>query len=444
MMSGKLSWVSGLLIGLVCVAWTGTSAAYITVHPQTLGSVVALSTTITLVRVEKVSQDKGIIIFRKVRDIKGKLPKDVVKHVFGTYDPPENEAGLFKLNVKEWSYVLQWAEPGKEAVIMGVHQPAWGHYNHVYVDQCWYGNYCPRGQDLTVWHAIYSRSEMLRNWYCGSVAGLVTAIEEILDQKEVVVPVAVEGDPDDLRLGRAKIRGLKASQRIGRTDFKGNGTDWSDSKETVEALARDLTGRDEKLRLRAARSLEHWFGPALKNAMNALVEATADEHENVRKVAVAALANRSLDAGAAIPALSGVLKSKDRNVRLRAAEALARWGPTAKTTVGNLTLALKDEDRRVAEAAAAALVCIDADVEGRNPTIKELLEKRASVGGKYSNLLRRIKTPQDLGSLPFQNRAAIVGITAPVADYHGHKGLPKGHWVYVYPYWYIWGERAEP
>src|SRR5260370_549536 len=139
----------GLL--MVCSLWASrppSALGYITVHPPTLGAAAAWSRTIMLVRVEKVSREKCVILYPNVRDIKGKFPRDVVKHVFGTYDPPQNEAGLFKLNAREWSYVLQWAEPGKEAVILGDHQPYWGHYNHVYVDQCWYGNYCPRGGDL--------------------------------------------------------------------------------------------------------------------------------------------------------------------------------------------------------------------------------------------------------------------------------------------------------
>ena len=28
-------------------------------------------------------------------------------------------------------------------------------------------------------------------------------------------------------------------------------------------------------------------------------------------------------------------------------------------------------------------------------------------------------------------------------DYAGFTGLPAGHWVYVYPYWYIWRDLAD-
>src|SRR5262249_2246324 len=261
-MRGGGSWLccAGLATAVVCFFVPSAAPGYITVHPPTLGSVVTSSTWITVVQVEKVSLEKSIILFRKVRDIKGKPPKDVVRHVFGTYDPPENEAGLFKLNAREWCYALQWAEPGKQAVIMGVHQPTWGHYNHVYVDQCWYGNYCPRGGDLTIWHTIYSRPELLRNWYCGSATQLPAVVEAILAGKEVVSPVLGHGTPDDLRLGRAKVQGLKAGPRIRNLNHKRDLAESADSRST-EPLIRQLKVADDKLRVKAARELQQWFGP---------------------------------------------------------------------------------------------------------------------------------------------------------------------------------------
>ncbi len=40
------------------------------------------------------------------------------------------------------------------------------------------------------------------------------------------------------------------------------------------------------------------------------------------------------------------------------------------------------------------------------------------------------------------DRAAVVGMSPPTREYQGHKDLPKRYWVYVYPYWYLWDERA--
>jgi hypothetical protein len=72
------------------------------------------------------------------------------------------------------------------------------------------------------------------------------------------------------------------------------------------------------------------------------------------------------------------------------------------------------------------------------PDLEQAL-KRATVNGKYRMLLAQIKVDrdreeygafQDLGE---RNRT----------EYAGHKNLPKGHWVYVAPYWYIWRDLTS-
>jgi hypothetical protein len=64
---------------------------------------------------------------------------------------------------------------------------------------------------------------------------------------------------------------------------------------------------------------------------------------------------------------------------------------------------------------------------------------KASVNGKYRKLLRRIKVEQDRASYgEFSDFGQYSG-----ASYAGYSGLPVGYWVYVYPYWYIWGEMGS-
>jgi hypothetical protein len=63
---------------------------------------------------------------------------------------------------------------------------------------------------------------------------------------------------------------------------------------------------------------------------------------------------------------------------------------------------------------------------------------RKAGAGKYAMLLRQIRVPDD---------AAVYG---EIHDYgpwdgrewRGHQDLPPGHWVYVYPHWYIWRDRT--
>ncbi|HZZ81296.1 MAG TPA: hypothetical protein VFE62_22525, partial [Gemmataceae bacterium] len=74
--------------------------------PMSLGAVVAQSSHIFLMRVESVDKDKNIIVYRKIRDIKGKHPQDVIVHNIG-------RGGL---RPNEWKPQMEWAEAGKVAV----------------------------------------------------------------------------------------------------------------------------------------------------------------------------------------------------------------------------------------------------------------------------------------------------------------------------------------
>jgi hypothetical protein len=64
--------------------------------------------------------------------------------------------------------------------------------------------------------------------------------------------------------------------------------------------------------------------------------------------------------------------------------------------------------------------------------------RKASVNGKYRMLLRQIKVPGDaefysgVHDLGYRERPTYAGLT----------DLPRGHWVYVAPCWYIWRDRS--
>jgi len=65
--------------------------------------------------------------------------------------------------------------------------------------------------------------------------------------------------------------------------------------------------------------------------------------------------------------------------------------------------------------------------------------KKASVKGKYSKLLAVIHVPGDKDEYTeFKDYGAYDG-----TEWGNYKGLPKGHWVYVYPHWYIWEKKAK-
>ena len=81
--SGRRKKVAFLfLVSSFCFLHPGSLHAYVEA-PHSLGLVCTLSTNIMVLRVEKVDRQNNLIIYRKVRDIKGQHPTDVIKHNIG-------------------------------------------------------------------------------------------------------------------------------------------------------------------------------------------------------------------------------------------------------------------------------------------------------------------------------------------------------------------------
>ena len=76
MMKNSLG-IAVLLAMLAVSAWP--AAPYIEA-PYPLGRVMAEATNILVVQVDKVDKTKNLIIFKKVQDLKGKHPTDVIRH----------------------------------------------------------------------------------------------------------------------------------------------------------------------------------------------------------------------------------------------------------------------------------------------------------------------------------------------------------------------------
>jgi hypothetical protein len=191
----------GMLLCLV-----PTVQAYVEA-PHSLGQVITLSTNIMVLRVEKVDKERNLILYRKVRDLKGTHPTDVIRHNIGR--------GGF--NPREWQYPMDWAEVGKTAVFFhngGASETCIGTY--------WYQAYA--GGDW--WSMSHGEPFLLRS-FAGNVDKLVAAVTEILAGREVVVPCMVDGNKDDLHLRRARVQRLRASLKLQdynpKRDFAGWG-----------------------------------------------------------------------------------------------------------------------------------------------------------------------------------------------------------------------------
>jgi hypothetical protein len=69
-----------------------------------------------------------------------------------------------------------------------------------------------------------------------------------------------------------------------------------------------------------------------------------------------------------------------------------------------------------------------------DPARVENPRDRAAVHGKYRTLLRRIAAPADRATYKYFCDYGWYSGT----EWAGHRDLPPGYWVYVYPHWYVW------
>ncbi len=198
------------LLGIACALMIPSSArAYIGGPPQSLGMMCSWSTHVMIVEVVKLDREKSVVIYRKVRDVKGKWPAETIKHAI--------PAGL-----AERSTILEWAEPGKSTVMCALESYKW---SHTYIDRHWYAS---TTADWQWWNVSHGEPILLRT-YCGRAERLVSAVGSILANKEVVVPCMVGDNMADLQQKKAKVQRLRASLKLQdynpKRDFAGWGSD---------------------------------------------------------------------------------------------------------------------------------------------------------------------------------------------------------------------------
>jgi hypothetical protein len=168
--------------------------AYVGGPPLSLGMMCNWSTHVAIFRVEALDRDKGAVLYRKVRDVKGKWPADQVRHVFPT-------------TFANRAHVLNWAEVGRLTVLFALESYKWG---HTYADNEWYA--CNTA-DWKTWNVSHSEPLLLR-MYSGRSDRLADAAAAIVAGKEVVVPCMVDGDLAKLQKRQAAKQRLRASLKL--------------------------------------------------------------------------------------------------------------------------------------------------------------------------------------------------------------------------------------
>ncbi len=205
---------STLAAAFLLAVYPQLAEGFIKRPPPTLGDVCRQATHIHMLKVEKFSAEKGVIIFKSVKELKveGALPEGAfAKQVCAP-------------NVKGAKTILDWAAEEKTALLFARIDNAGGPIperlelgkttraqGHMYIDGYWY--MISYVGDHKYWVLSYGEPDMLSR-YCGTAEKLGDAVAKILLGEEVLVPAMVGDNKQDLEQRRAKVQDLRASLKI--------------------------------------------------------------------------------------------------------------------------------------------------------------------------------------------------------------------------------------
>jgi hypothetical protein len=206
-------------IGLALLLAAGSAPAYVEA-PYSLGRTCQESTHVVLVELVRVNKEKNLLVYKKVRDLKGKHPENEIKHNIG-------QRGF---HPREWQNIMAWAEQGKQAVFFhngGASETCIGTY--------WYQ--CSREGDW--WTMTHAEPFMARTFH-GNIEKLAGAVEQIVAGKEVIVTCLADGPKEQFHLRKGKVQRLKASLKKQdynpKRDFVGFGTEDGDDVEEFKTF----------------------------------------------------------------------------------------------------------------------------------------------------------------------------------------------------------------
>ncbi len=374
---------SGLTI--VMAAWcllSAESRAYVDLAP-TLGRIVRESKTIVLAEVERFSRDKGAVILKKVRDLKGQTDTAQFKQQLVR----ANESGV------DWP-ILEWAEPGRRCVLFVTGKAA-----IVCLGEGWYQ--ANLGEDG--WWRIGAPRPDLPLAYYGSVSRLAEAVPLLLAGKSAVITTLPHGADQqgasfDLALNRASLPGLVKVQRI-RANLRmpsvamGVGSNPAyvlgqgrASRDDVAPLREKLGSADASVRAESAVDLG-FLGTDAADSAGDLAKLLEDE-PRVRLAAASALLRVKPGDRRAGEVLARGLTAEQTGTRRQAARAAGLAGPAAATLASQLGALLKDPDLLVRRTALQALGTLGPAAAGSREAVTALLSQRETASDAADTLGR--------------------------------------------------------
>jgi HEAT repeat protein len=359
-----------LALAAALVAFLPTpSRAYVDLAP-TLARVVRESQAIAVAEVERMSDEKGIVLLKKVRDLRGTVPAEPIKHRVVR----DKETAIDRA-------ILEWAEPGARCVLF-----VSGRTTLVCLGRGWYQVHAADG-----WWQLGAARPDLPLAYYGSITRLSEALPLMLAGKSAVITTLPHGAEEqggasfDLALNRGNLPGLVKVQRL-RADLQmplavmavsassayvvGQGPAGEDE---VPALRKKLKSDDATVRAESAGDLGA-LGPKAAEAAGDLAKLLDDAAPVARLAGAAALLRVNPKEKRALEVLTRGLESKDAAERRHAARAAGLAGPAAAPLSARLGALLTDSDVRVRRVALQAIATLGPPAAGAWEQVVKLLD----------------------------------------------------------------------
>ncbi len=344
--------------------------AYVDLAP-TVARIVREAQTITIVEVTAFSSEKGAVVLKKIRDLKGVTGADPLKHQLVRADESALDAPI-----------ADWAEPGRRCVVFATGKAA-----VVCVGEGWYQAYA---QDNGWWRIGAPRPDLPLSYY-GSVSRLTDALPPILAGKTAVITALPhganrEGASFDLALNRANLPGFVKVQRLRASNKMpemamgvGSNPAWvigmgRVGKDELPGLRAKLQSDDAAVRAESAIDVGY-LGADAAAAADDLAKLLDDKVSSVRLAAAAALLRINGKNARAVEVLTKGLADADAATRRHAARAAGLAGPAAAPLADKLAALLGDSDTRVRRSALQAIATLGPAAAKARAPVTALLDR---------------------------------------------------------------------
>jgi hypothetical protein len=363
--------ISMLIAAASCVTLAAQPArAYVDLAP-TLARIVREAKTITVAEVEAFNPEKGAVVLKKIRDLKGDTGADLIKHQLVRADESVIDAPI-----------ADWAEPGRRCVLFVTDKAA-----VICVGEGWYQAYAT---DNGWWRIGAPRPDLPLAFY-GSVSRLVDALPPILAGKTAVITALPhganrEGASFDLALHRANLPGFVKVQRLRASDkmpemAMGVGSNPAFvigpgrvGKDEHSSLRAKLRSTDAAVRAESAIDIG-FLGADAVDTCTDLAKLLDDKVARVRFAAASALLRISGKNDRAVEVLSQGLSDGAAATRRHAARSAGLAGPAAAPLADKLAILLSDADTRVRRSALQAIATLGPAAAKARAPVTALLDR---------------------------------------------------------------------